>query len=134
MTDKTALSASMDGLKQKLGGIASRIPAGAPVVYLDLPIHMNVGDLLINLGAEIFFRDSGVRPRLRLSVNDYKRRMAGISREDVLVFHGGGNMNDIWPRHEELRQTVLRAFPHNRVIVMPQTVHFSDKEKGRTLL
>src|SRR4029453_14338336 len=47
----------MDELKRKLGGISNVIPRSKPVIYLDYPMHGNIGDLLIHAGTDSFFAD-----------------------------------------------------------------------------
>ena len=44
----------MAALKARLAVIATYIPPDKPLIYLDYPLHLNIGDLLIWLGAEDF--------------------------------------------------------------------------------
>ena len=126
---QTHLSTVMGGLKDKLKTILDYIPADAPLVYLDPPIHLNVGDLLINLGTERFLADNNRKIDYRFSLLDYKRFQHLIRKDHVLVFHGGGNLGDVWPNHEPLRQALLRAFPDNKAVVLPQTVHVKNLDR-----
>ena len=47
----------------------------------------------------------------------------------MIFLHGGGNFGDIWPHHQRFRERVLRAFPRNKIVQMPQSIHF-DTEAG----
>lgn len=53
--------------------------------------------------------------------------------DDIITVVGGGNMSDLYFDIELLRQMVVKAFPHNRVIIFPQTMFFSDTIAGRYL-
>lgn len=123
----------MGDLKQQLTGLIADLPAEAPIAYIDLPIHLNIGDLLINQGLEALFAAHGRRPDLRLSVYDYEAFKHLVGPSHVIVLHGGGNLGDIWEEHEDLRQKVLRDFPSHCVRVFPQTIHFDDMAKARRL-
>ena len=120
----------MDALKLRLGALAEAIPAGSPVIYLDIPIHLNVGDLLIFAGTERLLVRHMRQVTHRFSSKDYARFLDAVTDRHVLVLHGGGNLGDLWPEHEAVRQDILRRFPHNRVVIFPQTVHFRDMENA----
>ncbi|MEN3975540.1 polysaccharide pyruvyl transferase family protein [Emcibacter sp. SYSU 3D8] len=119
-------AAAMGALKQRLGALVDAIPADAPVIYLDIPIHLNVGDLLIFAGTERLLARHMRQVTHRFSSKDYARFLDAVTDRHVLLMHGGGNLGDLWPEHESVRQDILRRFPHNRVVVFPQTVHFRD--------
>ncbi len=99
----------------------------APFHYVDIPTHGNVGDLLIMHGTLAFFRKYGLVPKLIAPYFAYDPRW--IAPEDVIVFHGGGNFGDLYPYFQELRERVVRSHTENRIIVLPQSLHFSSPEK-----
>ncbi|OWK30408.1 polysaccharide pyruvyl transferase family protein [Sphingomonas dokdonensis] len=118
---------TMDNAALKMRLRDLKVPIGPrPVVYIDLPVHLNVGDLLINAGAEQLFHDLGMTVDLRLTLFDADRLASAIRPEHVIVLHGGGNFGDIWPRHQMLRERFIARFPNNRIIVFPQSVHYND--------
>lgn len=57
-----------------------------------------------------------------------------IRYNDLIVFAGGGNFGDTYPAAQNLRTEVIRLWPRNPKIVFPQTVYFSDSEKGKNML
>ena len=124
----------MDELKNKLNIISEEIPKSSRIVRLDLPMHLNIGDQLIDWGTEVFLESQGFRPALRLSALDYQRYRHKIRPSDTLLLHGGGNVNDIYKWHENLRQDVLKRFPNNKIILFPQSVFFFDPERGTELM
>lgn len=54
-----------------------------------------------------------------------------VKDDDIIVLHSGGNLGDrgIWS--ETSRRTMIQNFPKNKIVSLPQTIHFSDTEKGR---
>ncbi|MNR97105.1 putative pyruvyl transferase EpsO [compost metagenome] len=96
----------------------------APFHYVDIPTHGNVGDLLIMHGTLAFFRKHGLRPKLIAPYFSYDS--AWIEDGDVIVFHGGGNFGDLYPYFQRLREEIVISHPNNRIIVLPQSLHFSS--------
>lgn len=99
----------------------------APFHYVDIPTHGNVGDLLIMHGTLAFFRKHGLVPKLIAPYFAYDPRW--IAPEDVIVFHGGGNFGDLYPYFQELRERIVQNHRENRIIILPQSLHFSSPEK-----
>ncbi|WP_373100590.1 MULTISPECIES: polysaccharide pyruvyl transferase family protein [Pasteurellaceae] len=116
-------------LKQELKKILDLIIDKNDVLYFDYPLHLNVGDLLIYAGTERFFNDYGVHVRLRrclqsFALDEVKKY---VKPTTTLLCHGGGNFGDLYPAIQRLREALVAAFPHNRIIVLPQTAYFSDQ-------
>ncbi|RBA23007.1 polysaccharide pyruvyl transferase family protein [Herminiimonas fonticola] len=99
----------------------------APFHYVDIPTHGNVGDLLIMHGTLAFFRKHDLVPKLIAPYFAYDP--CWIAPEDVIVFHGGGNFGDLYPYFQELRERIVQNHRENRIIVLPQSLHFSSIEK-----
>lgn len=99
-----------------------------PFHYVDIPVHGNIGDILIMLGTMAFFRKYALKPRLISPVFAFDP--AWIKPDDVVVFHGGGNFGDLYSEYgfQPLRERVVREKPHNRIIILPQTIYFSSPE------
>lgn len=53
-----------------------------------------------------------------------------INEEDIIIIHSGGNLGDrgIWS--ETGRRLLIKEFTNNRVVSLPQTIFFSQTEKG----
>jgi exopolysaccharide biosynthesis predicted pyruvyltransferase EpsI len=99
-----------------------------PYVLWDFPHHPNVGDSAIWQG-EIkalhqFFagpprhiceliQDSCILPTLHDSMQ--------------IVLHGGGNLGDLWEGHQLFRERVIRAYPNNAIVQMPQSIYFENQ-------
>lgn len=139
----------MDGLKQRLSHITAIVPTTRPVVYLDYPVHNNVGDLLIHQGADAFLEDYGYEVLGRFSMHDFSRRSGDVeatvvlkpSIHDldtllarsgaVLVLHGGGNFGDIWPQFQKFRELIIERYRNTPIVIFPQSIHFSSAEAGK---
>ena len=106
---------------------------GRPFHYVDIPVHGNIGDLLIMHGTLAFFRKHGLRPRITAPAFAYDP--GWIRDDDVIVFHGGGNFGDLYSAYgmQPLREQVVASRPQNTIIVLPQSIHFSsDAERKRS--
>ena len=94
---------------------------------LDCPTHANVGDNAIWLGERAYLRRAGIQVDYLCSHRTYSesRLRARIGSGPILL-SGGGNLGDLWPEHQRLREAVIRAFPANKIIQFPQSIHFED--------
>ncbi len=93
-------------------------------VYLDLPYYENLGDLLIWEGTLNFLKETGHKCLYSTDKDNYRKPK--LSPGNVILLQGGGNWGDIWPEHHEFRKRVIEDFPENRVIVLPQSVHYDN--------
>ncbi len=99
---------------------------GAALHYLDPPFHGNVGDLLIMVEPCGSSRSTVCCCALR---HVFHYSLAWARRGDVIVLHGGGNFGDIYGPFQAFRERVIAALPDNRIVIMPQSMHFSDPAK-----
>jgi pyruvyl transferase EpsO len=122
-------SQQLVAVKHRLNDIAAAFDNRARCIYVDYPLHANIGDLLINLGSEQFFKEHGLNIWRRYNQYDFPTHIPGIRKEDVFLLHGGGNLGDIWEPYQAFRESILERFPENRVIFLPQTVHFRSHDR-----
>lgn len=128
----------MSELKRRLRRIHDVLQPSAPVVYIDYPMHGNIGDLMIHAGADAFLEDYGYDVVGRYSghelasakgdgplgsIHEIDRWMA---RGASIVLHGGGNVGDLWPHHQRLREFLICRYPDAPVVFFPQSVHFDN--------
>ena len=125
------MEAGSCSLKHKLAEMLGFFDVSARCIYVDYPLHSNVGDLLINRGSEQFFADHHLRIWRRYNYYDFTNEIPGLTDKDVFLLHGGGNFGDLWFNFQSFRERLIAQFPNNRVIFLPQTVHFSTYEKAR---
>jgi pyruvyl transferase EpsO len=99
-----------------------------PLALLDFPSFPNVGDSCIWLGTVRYLRGLGVE-RLCYTADSrtYAREhLQSVIGRGTILLSGGGNLGDLWPVHQPLREDVIAAFPRNRIIQLPQSIHFCD--------
>ncbi|WP_029233693.1 polysaccharide pyruvyl transferase family protein [Butyrivibrio sp. VCB2006] len=108
-------------------------------VLVCTPRHGNVGDQAITL-AEMNFINSRFPKAKWKEIMAYElwRYMdvykTVISKETVIVVHGGGFLGTIWLNEENLVRLLLQSFPENKVIIMPQTIFYEDSSEGNAEL
>lgn len=126
------IAAGMRVLAEKTTILREAIPRGARIGFVDYPMHMNVGDLLILLGALDFFQWNQNQIHASFCLFDQTSPAFDRLNEcDVIVCHGGGNFGDIYPRHQKLRERLVKHFPDKPIVIMPQSMHFSSAEAAR---
>ena len=95
-------------------------------IFLDLPYHGNIGDTLIWKGTESFLRELPGKCLGKHSKDTFDFR--SLPQDCTILLFGGGNLGDIWREHQEFRLEVMRVYPDNSIIVLPQTVFYENKE------
>jgi pyruvyl transferase EpsO len=119
---------SITSLRNRIRSTLDPIVGGySECALVGFPDSSNVGDSAIWLGERVWLRDNGVRVAYRCHERDYGPRiLEGSSPTGPILLHGGGNLGDLWPRHERLRERVIHDFPGRPIVQLPQTIHFGD--------
>lgn len=94
-------------------------------VYWDLPYYINIGDTLIWQGTLDFL--SGVKYKGLDFGNPTTANMRELEEDTVILLQGGGNFGDIYGSSQNFRKSVVKSYPKNKIIVLPQTIYFEDK-------
>lgn len=101
-------------------------------IYLfGTPEHLNYGDVAIFAAEMNFFQKNLPNFEVitipeRLVIRKIFEVQEMIDTNDIVALHGGGNMGDIWPFPDMIRQDVIRAFGDKyRLISFPQSVSYS---------
>lgn len=109
--------------------LGAHVVAGARVAHVGYPNHWNTGDPAIWLGTEAALRRLGCHVVYQCAWQDYDRElMASQLGGGPILIAGGGNLGDLWPNHQLFRERILRDFPDNPVIQLPQSVCFEQPE------
>lgn len=101
------------------------------------PPHLdNIGDHAQVIGIkkwfDEYFSEYEVLEVDKNQTNDYISALRHLIDDgDVIFLHSGGNMNDRSLWSEGARRKVIRNFRQTPIIQLPQTVYFSDTERGR---
>lgn len=104
------------------------VAGASAVALLDFPDHGNVGDSVLWLGALAGLKAVGApRPVYTCDTSTYDRKaLARAIGDGTILLNGGGNFGDLWERHQLFRERVVRDFPDNRIVQLPQSVHFES--------
>lgn len=105
------------------------IPEGAKVCLLDYPNNTNVGDSLIWLGEIEYLKYRKARIQYVCDVHNYDREVLSqaADADTILLLNGGGNFGTLWPEVQVFRERVIQDFPNNKIIQMPQSIHYADQ-------
>lgn len=109
------------------------------IVYLMTPTHSNIGDSAIAEGAYAFFQkefpEYFVVEFTDIEVQKNRRYIKSIiTNNDIVFFHGGGNLGDWYPTWEIIRQNSMRYFNFEKMVLMPQTISFGNNPQSERLL
>lgn len=115
---------------------------------LDFPNHWNLGDAFIYYGQTNIWMIYGqipMRPPYpHLSLKEiYQVRISFFGNvtnptllQNVLnieggtiFLHGGGNFGDLYPAADNYRWKVLRTFKKLEIVMMPQSIHYTDEKR-----
>lgn len=92
----------------------------------------NIGDHIIayseiSILNEVFPRHSV----MEITGDTFRKRRKGvkdiIKKEDILFITGGGFLGDLWSNEEYMVNAVLKDYPDNKIIILPQTIYFYDE-------
>jgi pyruvyl transferase EpsO len=125
-------AAMQAGIRAHMETLSRQLDICAPLltgklVLLDYPVHENVGDQLIWHGEQAFLKRHGKLVLGQFSSNNVGRHASALLAEcTTICLHGGGNFGDLWPAHQVLREGIIQQFPHKRIVMLPQSVHFDD--------
>lgn len=97
------------------------------VALLDYPDYANIGDSLIWLAEIAYLKRAGIRIAYTCDHASYvPARLARRVGNGTILITGGGNLGDLYPRHQRFREAVVQTFPGNKIIQLPQTIHFQE--------
>lgn len=102
---------------------------GPRCVYVDLPYYANVGDVLIWKGTEELFKRNHIKIVYSGSWDTFDFRP--IPEEIPIVMQGGGNFGDIWDPPQLFRLSVIKHYPKNKIILLPQTVFYYSEQRKK---
>lgn len=108
--------------------VGALVAPASRCALLDYPFHANVGDNAIWLGEQRVLSALGARVlyTANLSAYDPNRLAERLAGRGTILLHGGGNLGDLWPEHQRVREEVVAAFPDYPIIQLPQSICFRD--------
>jgi len=123
----------MNPLKEKLNELLKIIPKNKKIIYLDYPIHFNIGDLAIYHWTETFFEENNIEILERFNIHNisYNRIRNLIKKywEIVFLWHGWWNMWDTYfEKAEKKRRNFVTNFSDSQIIFLPQSIHYKENK------
>jgi len=108
------------------------------VLFLS-PEHGNLGDHAIVKAEMAFFRDYMPEiPIVEISYGHYRYDRSQIKRYisqiDLLITNGGGYLGTLWFHNEEMVRDIIKSFPDNKIVILPQTIFFEDSDEAKKQL
>lgn len=98
--------------------------------------HSNIGDAAIVAGEYEFLKKYYPDYKI-VEISTYKFEeeyplmQSVITNDDMIFIHGGGNLGTLYSNEENVRRTVINDYPNNKIVILPQTIYFSDDESGK---
>lgn len=108
---------------------------GNAVLLMATPTHGNLGDQAIVLAERELLKDIGLKNRIVEIPNQAYHRnkefvRKEISKSDILIIDGGGNLGTLWPREDDKISEIINDYYMNPIVVFPQTCYYANTKKG----
>lgn len=106
------------------------------VILIGIPHHNNLGDHAIVIAEKKYIEDN-FKEYVYNEISEetaekcLEKLKTYVKPEDILFIHGGGNLGDEYLYVEEVRRKTVELFPNNIIVFFPQTMYFSNTEKGK---
>lgn len=104
------------------------------------PVHGNMGDQFIAVAEQYwlhdFFPDYKIIefPQSELEKDKNLELFRSVVKpSDIIFFHGGGNINDIYFKAENLRRKIIESCSENTLVSFQQSIHFGDSNASRAI-
>ncbi len=109
------------------------------IFILSAPTHDNLGDQAILIAELELLRriapDYTVIPLTEAEYYRHRKCMKKyMTKDDVIAFHGGGNIGDGYRHIEMFRCETITYFKNSRFFIFPQTAFFSEGLLGKLML
>ncbi len=101
------------------------------IILMGSPEYNNIGDSAIAFATKKFVeKEVSDKSFYEFTENDilfniYKLKKH-IKKDDILLLQGGGNFSNLYPDQEIVRKKIVDNFDNNKIIVMPQTLYYTD--------
>ena len=111
------------------------------IFYFGIPVHNNLGDLAQGVCIRRWicknFPDYGIIEietnavvNTPFSIINKIKKVFDIER-DYIIFQSGYTTTDLGGHADFMHQSVIKAFPNARILMMPQTVYFQSEQRRK---
>lgn len=99
-------------------------------VLIGSPVHSNLGDHLIADNCLSFIKDLGFDAIVDIPEFYYELfgESIALDTQDIIFVVGGGWLGNDYDDSDIICQ-IIRQWPNNKIVILPQTVHFSNDGK-----
>lgn len=109
------------------------------MLLLGSPEYNNLGDLAIAYSIKKFIMANFPNiiyieipeKLINLKFHEIKKN---ITNFDIVLLIGGGNIGDAYQDQREIRKKVISKLKNNKIIIFPQTAHYSNTNYGQEVL
>ncbi len=106
------------------------------IITLCVPRHGNSGDIAIALAQRKLlatkFPEYVLIELPGELCRDYPHIIVhNLNESDILIINGGSWFGSLWKHSEIEVLKILRHFPNNMIIIMPQTIYYFDNKQGK---
>jgi len=124
--------ALIERLQNSIHDCLNEFMLGEPFALVDFPNYRNVGDSAIWLGEIAYFKSRfGQAPAYVSEISDFSAdALEKAAPTGPIFIHGGGNFGDVWVRHQEFREEILKRWPDRLIIQLPQSIHYSSSARA----
>lgn len=95
-------------------------------IYVDVPSHLNIGDWLIALGCFELLKK--IKFKCIDKTTWFNLENSKISDDTIIILHGGGNFGDLYRGATEARNEIIKRYPNNKIIILPQTITYINQD------
>ncbi|MEL6158433.1 MAG: polysaccharide pyruvyl transferase family protein [Cyanobacteria bacterium J06623_5] len=122
---------TVQNIHQSLQLSLSAIGPIAECILLDYPNYYNIGDRLIWLGTLFYLASIDARISYAASITDCSDEAIARHPHYPILLQGGGNLGDLWPQFQSFRERIISQYPHQPIVILPQSIHFEDSHNLR---
>ncbi|MFA0436150.1 polysaccharide pyruvyl transferase family protein [Vibrio breoganii] len=113
-------------LKNELNSLLEWIDKEKSIIFVDIPVYLNIGDLIIQKGTERFFKENEIDITLRLSDLNFDVNMLNdLYPNAIVICQGGGNFGDQYLSHQQVRDDLVEKYS-GKIIMLPQSINFEN--------
>ena len=104
---------------------------GKRIFLIGTPVHGNLGDHAIALSERDYFKQYFpkyvfVDCTMPFAINCMDLLKSWMRKDDIICVSGGGWLGTIARHNENFVRRVIRTFPDNPIVILPQTVFYQD--------
>ncbi|WP_313374739.1 polysaccharide pyruvyl transferase family protein [Chishuiella sp.] len=109
------------------------------IFLFQTPTHSNIGDHAI-AEAQLSFLQQNFDDYTVYEINDdifdffIEKIDLVIKNSDIILLHGGGNFGNEYIILEKARRLIISKLQNNKIVVFPQTIHYSNDSLGENEL